>query len=69
MDGENALVLHGGNFYGGHIAFVMDSMKNAVANIADLLDRQLVLLCCPETSDGLPENLVAGREHESLVHH
>ena len=38
------MVLHGGHFYGGHIAFAMDSLKNAVANVADLLDRQLALL-------------------------
>ena len=52
-------VLHGGNFYGGHVAFAMDGLKAAVASIADLLDRQLVLLCVPETSAGLPANLVA----------
>jgi histidine ammonia-lyase len=69
VDSKAGEVLHGGNFYGGHVCFVMDALKNAVANVADLLDRQLVLLCCPERSDGLPENLVAGSEPESLVHH
>ena len=44
IDADHELILHGGHFYGGHIAFVMDSMKNAVANIADLLDRQMALL-------------------------
>jgi histidine ammonia-lyase len=34
--------------------------------VADLLDRQLVLLCMPETSDGLPANLVASG---SVAHH
>ena len=37
-------MLHGGNFYGGHIAFAMDALKTAVANLADLMDRQLALL-------------------------
>ena len=52
-------VLHGGNFYGGHVAFAMDGLKAAVASVADLLDRQLALLCNPTTSHGLPANLVA----------
>src|SRR5262245_4337789 len=37
IDGVGERVLLGGHFYGGHIAFAMDSMKNAVANLADLL--------------------------------
>jgi histidine ammonia-lyase len=59
IDPDSGAVLHGGNFYGGHIAFAMDGLKTAVANVADLLDRQLLLLCAPDTSDGLPANLVA----------
>ena len=41
IDAEEERVLHGGHFYGGHIAFAMDSLKTLVANVADLLDRQL----------------------------
>jgi histidine ammonia-lyase len=52
-------VLHGGNFYGGHVCHAMDSLKACVASVADLLDRQLVLLCNPATNGGLPANLVA----------
>ncbi len=59
LDPDSGAILHGGNFYGGHVAFVMDGVKTAVANVADLLDRQLVLLCAPDTSDDLPANLVA----------
>jgi histidine ammonia-lyase len=66
VDPEAGIVLHGGNFYGGHVAFVVDALKVAIANVADLLDRQLVLLCVPETSDGLPANLVASG---NLAHH
>ncbi|MCG8591439.1 MAG: aromatic amino acid ammonia-lyase [Proteobacteria bacterium] len=62
-------VLHGGNFYGGHVAFVMDGLKTAVAGVADLLDRQLQLLCVSETSGGLPANLVAGDGAARVVHH
>ena len=34
----------GGNFYGGHIGQAMDSLKVALANLCDLLDRQLELV-------------------------
>jgi len=66
VDPDTGDVLHGGNFYGGHVAFAMDSLKAAVASVADLLDRQLTLLCVPETSDGLPANLV---DAENVSHH
>ena len=59
IDPDTGDILHGGNFYGGHVAFAMDGLKVAVANIADLLDRQMNLLCSPATSAGLPANLVA----------
>ena len=57
IDAEGERVLHGGHFYGGHIAFAMDSMKNAVANLADLLDRQMALLVDSRYNNGLPANL------------
>jgi histidine ammonia-lyase len=69
VDAETGDVLHGGNFYGGHIAFVMDAMKAAVASVADLLDRQLVQLGTPRTSGGLPENLVAVTGPARAAHH
>jgi histidine ammonia-lyase len=69
IDAETGEVLHGGNFYGGHVGFVMDGLKTAVASVADLLDRQLCLLCVPETSGGLAANLIAGSGAEALAHH
>jgi len=69
VDPDHGDVLHGGNFYGGHVAFAMDSLKVAVASVADLLDRQLCLLCVPETSGGLPANLVAGTGADAATHH
>ena len=57
IDAEAGRVLHGGHFYGGHIAFAMDALKVAVANVADLLDRQFALLVDPRFSHGLPANL------------
>jgi len=69
VDLERRTMLHGGNFYGGHVCAAMDSLKSAVASVADLLDRQLALLCSPETNGGLPEDLVPGRDPERFVHH
>jgi len=68
-DPDAGRMLHGGNFYGGHVAFAMDGLKCALANVADLLDRQLALLCVPETSGGLPANLVARRGTGRVVEH
>ncbi|MGH6692387.1 MAG: aromatic amino acid lyase, partial [Gammaproteobacteria bacterium] len=59
-------ILHGGNFYGGHVCFALDGLKSAVASTADLLDRQLALLCVPETSGGLPGNLVPSNGGHSV---
>lgn len=59
IDPDTGGVLHGGNFYGGHIAWAMDGLKAAVASIADLLDRQLELMGNPHTNNGLPGNLVS----------
>ena len=69
VDAERQLVLHGGNFYGGHVSFAMDGLKAAVASVADMLDRQLVLLCLPGESAGLPENLVGERGDAACTHH
>jgi histidine ammonia-lyase len=51
-------VLHGGNFYGGHIAYIADALKAQVASAAEVLERQLPLMTQPARSRGLPENLV-----------
>jgi histidine ammonia-lyase len=69
IDPESGDVLHGGNFYGGHACFVADGLKNGVANVADLLDRQLALLCSPVTNNDLPENLVGRSNGDRPAHH
>ncbi len=69
VDPDTGDVLHGGNFYGGHIAMVADTLKTQVANLADLMDRQLVLLNEPATNGGLPENLVGVDGAERFAHH
>ncbi|WP_420547181.1 HAL/PAL/TAL family ammonia-lyase [Curvivirga sp.] len=69
IDPEEERVLHGGHFYGGHIAFAMDGMKNLVANIADLIDRQLASLVDVKFNNGLPSNLTgATGDREQLNH-
>jgi len=69
IDAEGERVLHGGHFYGGHIAFVMDSMKNTVANLADLLDRQMALLVDTRYSHGLPANLSGAVGSRATINH
>jgi len=69
IDPDHELVLHGGHFYGGHIAFTMDSMKVAVANIADLLDRQMALLVDTKFNNGLPSNLSGAEPGRSMINH
>lgn len=68
VDVANERLLHGGNFYGGHVAHVSDSLKVAVANVACLLDRQILLLCNPRESDGLPTDLVGVTGAEACTH-
>ena len=69
IDAEGEHVLHGGHFYGGHIAMAMDTLKNAVANLADLMDRQLAQLVDPKFNHGLPANLSGAPAEQSMLNH
>ena len=70
IDPETGDILHGGNFYGGHLCMAMDLMKTNVANLADLLDRQLALICNPAMNQGgLPANLVLRGGADASAHH
>ena len=69
IDAEAERVLHGGHFYGGHIAFAMDSLKNLVANVADLLDRQFALLVDVRYNHGLPSNLSGASVERAMLNH
>lgn len=69
IDAEQERVLHGGHFYGGHIAFAMDSLKNLIANVADLLDRQLALLVDTRYNHGLPSNLSGAPQDVAMINH
>lgn len=61
--------LMSGNFYGGHVAFAMDALKVALASVADMADRQIMLLVHPQFNRGLPEDLVGVGEDEQFYHH
>lgn len=69
IDAEEEQVLHGGHFYGGHIAFAMDCLKTAVANLADLMDRQMAQLMDPKFNHGLPANLSGATGEDRFVNH
>ncbi|MCM8542543.1 MAG: aromatic amino acid ammonia-lyase [Lentisphaeraceae bacterium] len=69
IDYKNEQILHGGHFYGGHIAFAMDSMKNAVANIADLQDRQMALMMDKNANNGLPANFSGSTGERAPINH
>jgi phenylalanine ammonia-lyase len=62
FDAANGGLHLGGNFYAGHVGQSMDSLKTAVANIADLLDRQLELVVDEKFNEGLPPNLIVARD-------
>lgn len=72
LDPDANDVLHGGNFYAGHVGQAMDAVKVAAANVADLFDRQVQLLVDEKFNRGLTPNLVARDPDESsaeTVHH
>jgi histidine ammonia-lyase len=69
IDGIGEHVLHGGHFYGGHIAMAMDSMKNCVANLADLADRQIATMVDVKMNNGLPSNLSAASSERHFINH
>jgi histidine ammonia-lyase len=69
IDPEAESIYHGGHFYGGHIAFAMDSLKNLVANQADLLDRQMAILVNYRSNNGLPKNLSGAQGAQAEIHH
>ena len=69
IDADEEVILHGGHFYGGHIAFAMDALKTAVANLADLMDRQFALLVDNKYNNGLPANLSGSSSERAPINH
>ncbi|HEX6025162.1 MAG TPA: aromatic amino acid ammonia-lyase [Solirubrobacter sp.] len=58
FDAEAGRVQSGGNFYGSHMTQGMDALKIALANLCDLLDRQLELVVDEKFNAGLTPNLI-----------
>lgn len=69
IDPETETVFHGGHFYGGHVAFAMDALKVAVANLADLMDRQLAILVDARYNHGLPQHLSGAQGERVAINH
>jgi histidine ammonia-lyase len=63
IDGEKEEIHSGCNFYGGYIAIGMDNLKIAIANLADLIDKELALLIDYKFNNGLGENLKLLKEN------
>jgi histidine ammonia-lyase len=69
IDPETDTLFHGGHFYGGHVAFAMDGLKVAVANLADLMDRQLAILVDTRYNQGLPQHLSGAQGERAAINH
>src|SRR5215213_8400479 len=65
FDAASGRVQSGGNFYGSHITQAMDSLKIAVANLCDLMDRQLELVVDEKFNAGLTPNLIPFFDEDS----
>jgi histidine ammonia-lyase len=53
-------VISGGNFHGQPIALVLDYMKLAVAEMGNIMERQINKMVDAATNDGLPPFLIQG---------
>ena len=72
FDSLGGRVQSGGNFMGSHIGQGMDSLKVALANLCDLMDRQLELVVDEKFNVGLTPNLIpffADNDPEAGLHH
>ncbi len=58
FDLDERRVQSGGNFYGSHITQAMDSLKIALANLCDLVDRQIEVVVDEKFNMGLTPNLI-----------
>jgi histidine ammonia-lyase len=57
---EAKKIIHGGNFHGQSIAFSMDMLCIAIAQLCTLSERRLNKLLDKSLNEGLPEHLIAG---------
>lgn len=64
IDAENEIIYNSGNFYGGHISCACDYLRVALANTADLSDKQAALIIDGKFNN-LTENLIPHLEENS----
>jgi histidine ammonia-lyase len=57
IDPKTGDIMHGGNFYGGHLGFASDSLKQLIGNMIDMHDRQLMQLFDPTINNNLGQDL------------
>jgi histidine ammonia-lyase len=57
---EKKKIIHGGNFHGQSIAYSMDAVTMAIAQICTLSERRLNKLLDKNLNEGLPEHLISG---------
>lgn len=62
IDVDEDLLLHGGNFYGQHVAFASDTLLLGVAKLAIHAERALARLTDRALNNGLPSFLHAGHD-------
>lgn len=53
-------VIHGGNFHGQSVGFVMDMLCIALSTLSNLSERRINKLLDPNLNEGLPEHLIPG---------
>jgi histidine ammonia-lyase len=58
IDDEENEVLSGGNFHGQPLALVLDYLKLAIAEVGNIVERQINKLVDPATNDGLDDFLI-----------
>ncbi len=61
FDTEQAMVLHGGNFYGQPVAFASDGLALACITLGVLAERRIARLCDPTRNHDLPAFLQPSR--------
>jgi histidine ammonia-lyase len=57
---EKKKIIHGGNFHGQSISFVMDALCMAIATLSNLSERRLNKYLDKSLNEGLPEFLIPG---------
>jgi phenylalanine ammonia-lyase len=61
VDGQRAVIHHGGNFFGQYVGMAMDQLRHHIGLLAKHVDTQIALLVTPEFSGGLTPSLVGNK--------